>query len=57
MKKGWYYMEIKVNLFLDGKQVEPSELTIKNANIDRIINDVVERCNESENTEGLQDVS
>ena len=50
-------MEIKVNLFLDGKQVEPSELTIKNANIDRIINDVVERCNESENTEGLQDVS
>ena len=56
-KKGWYYMEIKVRVFFDGKQVEPSELTIKNPKIDRIVNDIVERCNDSKNTDVLQNVS
>lgn len=32
-------MEFKVRLFLDGKQVEPSEVTIKSVTIDRIVND------------------
>lgn len=50
-------MEIKVRFFYDGEQVDPSELTIKNPNIDRIINDVVERCNESKCTDGMQKVS
>ncbi len=39
-------MQIKVRIFIDNKQVKPSEvrnLTIKNATVDRIINDVVER--------------
>ena len=39
-------MEIKVRVFLDGKQIESSELhklIIKNASVDRIINDVIDR--------------
>lgn len=32
-------MEFKVRLFLDGKQVEPSEVMIKSVTIDRIVND------------------
>jgi len=46
-------MEIKVRVFLDGKQIESSELhklTIKNASVDRIINDVIDR-NDKENCE------
>lgn len=47
-------MQIKVRIFIDNKQVKPSELrglTIKNATIDRIINDVVERNHQDENKE------
>lgn len=39
-------MHIKVRIFVDNKQVEPSELskiTISNPTIDRIVNDIVER--------------
>ena len=39
-------MEIRTRVFLDGKQINPSELSkivIKNPNVDRIINDIVER--------------
>jgi hypothetical protein len=39
-------MQIKVRIFIDNKQVKPSELrnlTIKNTTVDRIVNDVVER--------------
>lgn len=50
-------MEIKVRLFLDGKEVVPSELTIKNPNIDRIVNEVVERCNDCEKSDELLEVS
>ena len=42
-------MEIKVRVFLDGKQIESSELhklIIKNASVDRIINDVIDRNSE-----------
>ena len=42
-------MEIKVRVFLDGKQIESSELhklTIKNAYIDKLINDVIDRNSE-----------
>ena len=37
-------MQIKVRIFIDNKQVKPSELrnlTIKNVTVDRIVNDVV----------------
>ena len=45
-------MQIKVRIFIDNKQVKPSELrdlTIKNTTVDRIINDVVERNHTEEN--------
>lgn len=35
-------MEIRVRLFLDGKQVEPSEVNIKSVTIDRIVNDCID---------------
>ncbi len=38
--------KIKVRVFLDGIEIKPSELTyltISNATVDRIINDIVER--------------
>lgn len=39
-------MKLKVRIFMDGKQIEPSELskiTISNPTIDRIVNDIVSR--------------
>ena len=36
-------MAIKVRLFLDGKQVEPSELTITNLTVSRTVNSVIDR--------------
>lgn len=39
-------MHIKVRIFIDNKQVEPSELskiTISNPTTDRIVNDIVDR--------------
>lgn len=50
-------MDIKVRVFYDGELVDPSELTIKNPKIDKIINDVVERYNESKSADELQKVS
>ena len=44
-------MEIKVRLFYDGKYIDPadySSVVIKNKTLDRIINDVVNRVNNSE---------
>lgn len=38
-------MQIKVRIFIDNKQVKPSELrnlTIKNTTVDRIVNDIVD---------------
>ena len=48
-RKDGLIMEIKVRVFLDGKQIESSELhklIIKNASVDRIINDVIDRNSE-----------
>ena len=48
-RKDGLIMEIKVRVFLDGKQIESSELhklTIKNAYIDKVINDVIDRNSE-----------
>lgn len=38
-------MAIKVRLFLDGKQVEASQLVINNVTINRIVNSIVENTN------------
>ncbi len=38
-------MAIKVRLFLDGKQVEASQLVINNVTINRIVNSIVENNN------------
>ena len=40
-------MQLQAQLFLDGKQIDPSELsliTIKNPNVDKIVNNVARRC-------------
>ena len=47
-------MKIKVRVFFDGQQIEPSELTIKNPNIDRLINDIVDRCNDGKNSDDIK---
>lgn len=36
-------VKIKVRVFLDNKQIQPEKLMIKNSNIDRIVNDVIDR--------------
>ena len=53
-------MEIKVRLFIDNKLVEPSELSkivIKNPNVDRIVNDIVDRKNNPKKADALSKVS
>lgn len=43
-------MKIKTRIFLDGVQINPSEMSkiiIKNPNVDRIINDIVGRSGNS----------
>ncbi len=44
-------MAIKVRLFLDGKQVSPSELTITNLTVNRTVNNVIDRMNAKETGE------
>ena len=53
-------MEIKVRLFIDNKLVEPSELSkivIKNPNVDRIVNDIVDRRNNPEKADAISKVA
>ena len=48
-RKDGLIIEIILRVFLDGKQIESSELhklTIKNAYIDKVINDVIDRNSE-----------
>lgn len=40
-------MEIKVRVFIDNQQIEPADygqITICNATVDRIVNDIVDRA-------------
>lgn len=40
-------MEIKVRVFIDNQQIEPDDygkITICNATVDRIVNDIVDRA-------------
>lgn len=41
-------MAIKVRLFLDGKQVNPSELTIFNVTVNRTVNDIIAKMEKAE---------
>jgi hypothetical protein len=50
-------MEIKVRVFYNGKQVEPSELTIKNPNIDRLINQIIDSCNDGKTSDDIKTAS
>ena len=53
-------MEIKVRVFIGEKLVEPSELSkvvIKNPNVDRIVNDIVDRRNNTETADAISKVS
>ena len=41
-------MAIKGRLFLDGKQVSPSELTISNLTVNRAVNDIIDKIAKAE---------
>lgn len=43
-------MGFRVRLFIDGKQVEPSEVNIKSVTIDRIVNDCIDNRMRAEET-------
>lgn len=46
-RKEGLIMEIKVRVFIDNQQIEPDDygkITICNATVDRIVNDIVDRA-------------
>ena len=50
-------MKIKAKVFFDGHPIEPSELTIKNPNIDRLINQIADSCNDGKTSDVIKTAS